>query len=429
MAVNSKTYCSGPYSEIRIDSAGYFNYCHAASNKDIPVEDHISKFTIDEYFTNSNTIKKVKGIIETGGKVTKCSNCYDAEKQNLVSFRQRRNLQQGIFTGNDFEQSLDESPIWQKRADKLKPKFYHISFSNICNMACLMCNANHSSLLATNLKKANLIDSSVPILRNWAEGPAWEQLCDHLLSNDEIVCIHIMGGEPLYNKKFKELLLTLDRNNHTDFHFTFVTNGSIYDPEIIPILLKFKSIAIEISLEGTTPANDYIRHNSNTAEILENIKKWCSHRSPTFDIVLRSVPQALSVLHYDTLLKFAQDENLIIDSNILHNPSYLRANILPENLKQIVRDKLSKFIYNDASLSSIHDINSRDNSRVVDAIKNNALLVLAQVDEPCNDLELNRKQFINYCSKYDQVRNYHIKDYIPELVDFVNDYNYEPSNN
>jgi MoaA/NifB/PqqE/SkfB family radical SAM enzyme len=428
MAVNSNTYCSSPYSEIRINSDGSFNYCHAAYGKNLPPEDHISKVTVDEYFNNSITVNQVKQTIEGGSAVSRCSECYDTEKLNLVSFRQRRNLQHGVFTGADFHQSLEESPVWQNRAIKLKPKLYHISFSNICNMACLMCNADHSSLLATTLKQAKLIDVTTPTLRDWTQGPAWQQLCDHLLGNDEIVCLHIMGGEPFFSKRFKELLKLLDQHNHTDFHFTVVTNGSVYDEELIPILLKFKSVAIEISIEGVTNANDYIRHNSNTNEILANIKKWCSHRSSTFDVVLRSIPQALSVLHYDELLTFALSENLIIDSNALHNPSYLKANILPQHLKQIVKDKLSKFIADDISFS-IHDINARDNSRVNAAIRNNASRVLAQLDEPCDDVELARTQFANYCSKYDGARNYHIKDYIPELLDFMNMCKYEPSTN
>jgi len=428
MAVNINTYCSSPYSEIRINSDGSFNYCHAAYGKNLPLEDHISKITVDEYFTNSNTVTQVKQTIENGGKVSRCSECYDTEKLNLVSFRQRRNLQHGIFTGLDFQQSLEESTVWQTRAAKLKPKLYHISFSNICNMACLMCNADHSSLLATTLKQAKLIDVTTPTLRDWTQGPAWQQLCDHLLSNDEIVCLHIMGGEPFFSKRFKELLKLLDQHNHTDFHFTVVTNGSVYDEELIPILLKFKSVAIEISIEGITAANDYIRHNSNTAEILANIKKWCSLRSSTFDVVLRTIPQALSVLHYDELLQFAQDENLIIDSNALHNPAYLKVNVLPDDLKQIVKDKLGKFIKDEVKFS-IHDVNTRDNSRVSAAIRNNALRVLAQLDEYCDNTELARTQFANYCKQYDGVRNYHIKDYIPELADFMKEYKYESGTN
>ena len=424
--LNSKTFCAGPYTEVRINSNGSLNFCHAALGNNIPVVDNIKFSSLDEYFYRSKTVIQIKNQIESGHYVDQCHRCYRADDLGLVSFRQRRNIQYGIFPGLDFDQSVDESIIQQYfHTQTQKPKFYHVSFSNLCNMACMMCNPRDSSLLTATLGKATIIPLQQEILQDWTQGPAWTQFCEHLLNNDEIVCLHVMGGEPLYHKRFRELLTLLQDKKHTNFHLTFVTNGSIYDSSIISLLANFKSVVIEISIDGIGNVNNYIRHTSNSEQIVNNIKSWCKHITKNFDIVLRSVPQVLSAINYDQLLEFADNNNLIIDSNDLINPNFMHLNILPNNLKQQVKDKISNKVLHTDCADTVRDINVRDNSDVLHSLQKNAKLVIAQLDSKCQDIENKRLEFVDYCVKFDRYRGFNIRDYIPELLDFMNEYGYE----
>jgi sulfatase maturation enzyme AslB (radical SAM superfamily) len=234
-----------------------------------------------------------------------------------------------------------------------------------------------------------------------------------------------MGGEPLYHKRFRELLTLLQDKKHTNFHLTFVTNGSIYDSSIISLLANFKSVVIEISIDGIGNVNNYIRHTSNSEQIVNNIKSWCKHITKNFDIVLRSVPQVLSAINYDQLLEFADNNNLIIDSNDLINPNFMHLNILPNNLKQQVKDKISNKVLHTDCADTVRNINVRDNSNVLHNLQKNAELVIMQLDSKCQDIENKRLEFVDYCVKFDRYRGFNIRDYIPELLDFMNEYGYE----
>lgn len=424
--VNSETFCVGPYVELKISSNGSLNFCHAASTDNIPLDDNIVTMSPEKYFNSSRTIEHVRSQIEQGSSLDQCHRCYKNDKNNIVSFRVRRNLQYQIFPDRDFKQSFEERQFQKiMSSNNLKPRFYHVSFSNLCNMACMMCNPSNSSLLASTFKSIKILPQDREIYTDWTQGPAWNIFLDHLLNNDQIYCLHIMGGEPLYHKRFKQLLKFLNENNHTNFHFTFVTNGSVYDPELVDLLSNFLSVSVEISLEGVGLENDYIRQAGNTQEVVGNIVQWSQKRSDRFDVVLRTVPQALSACNYHNLLQFALDNNLIVDSNVLENPDFLKLNILPKDLRDHIKQQLSdKFLKNE-SVETVHDINLRNRDRIYQTVQNNARTVIKLLDEYSADIELKRQEFVDYCVKFDRHRKTNIKTHVPDLLSFMNTYDYE----
>jgi hypothetical protein len=71
------------------------------------------------------------------------------------------------------------------------------------------------------------------------------------------------------------------------------------------------------------------------------------------------------------------------------------------------------------------DINVRNNSQISKQLQFNASAVIAELDAPCQDTEIKRIQLVEYCAKFDRARNADIRKSIPELTDFMNQYNYE----
>jgi MoaA/NifB/PqqE/SkfB family radical SAM enzyme len=341
-----------------------------------------------------------------------------------IGFRQRRNQQAAIFPGADFDQSLKESTIYKEISKpRQHPRFYHVSFSNVCNMACVMCDASNSTMLATDWAKAGII-SSVPVRQDWTNGPAWDGFLTHLLNNPEIMCLHVMGGEPMYHKKFKELIHFLVDNNHTNFHFTVVTNGSIYDAELVEMLTKFKSVQIEISIESFDSSNDYIRWPSDTNNIRQNILKYLQHRTDTVDIVLRTVPQLLSLMHYDNVLSFALDNDVVIDSNILYRPDYFQPALLPVDIKNIIRQRIQPYAELDTEHDAVKNINIRNRGRLKQAIAANANLVLGLLNRSVDNIPEKRQALVDYLQRMDRVRKIDVRDYVPELHKFLTEQGY-----
>ena len=226
-----------------------------------------------------------------------------------------------------------------------------------------------------------------------------------------------MGGEPLYHKRFYQFINWCIDNDKTDFHLTFVTNGTIYKEELFDKLKYFKSVQIEISIENMHETNDYVRMGSDYRTIQENILKFVSKGIP---IVLRTVPQALSIMHYDTILDFALENKLVFDSNVLDNPQYLKCFVLPNDLKNEIANKIrSKYMH---ILSSDEKIDPSA-VRSVNGIKNQieSLLVRLEESEPDN-IEYLRQEFVRHNIDLDKVSELKFTEMYPELLNFYAKY-------
>jgi len=416
--INPKSFCIGPWSEIRIDADGSMNFCHAASSNMIPPEDNISKMGILEYFEGSPSVQSARSALSKGSEVDRCYRCYQDEQGGLISNRERRNLQAAIFPGHDLVPSAHEA--WPRILTWAKPRFYHVSLSNLCNMACLMCDAKLSSLLAATQRSAGVISNETPILRDWTQDETvWKNFVQHLLENDQIACLHFMGGEPMYHKRFWQVLDTLIDNNHCDFALTFVTNGTRYDGEIVTKLKKFRSVAVEISIESLDSSNDYIRYPSHYRDIAQNIEHYLGHRCKEFDVVLRSVPQLLSASRYDRLLEFALDHRVMIDSNVLYSPDFMALNMLPESIKQEVVNRLDKFVTHQTR--PVEDLNIRNITDIQRSLSIHAKRIIDQINFPCTDADHKWQSLVAYCKKMDRVRNLDVTEMVPDLAEhFIN---------
>jgi sulfatase maturation enzyme AslB (radical SAM superfamily) len=413
--INPDSFCVAPWSEIRINPDGGMNFCHAADSMFISHQDNIAKITVDQYFSDADAVISTRRDLKQGHLIDRCHRCYKNEKTGSISFRQRRNLQAAIFPGNDFLPSVSEA--WPRLAEWHQPRFYHISLSNLCNMACMMCSPQWSSLLTQTQHRAGVLEINTPVLRDWTQNDKiWNDFVQHLLGNKEIVCLHFMGGEPMYHKRFWQLLDLLIANDHCDFSLTFVTNGSIYNPDMIAKLKKFRSVAIEISIESLDSSNDYVRYPSHYRNIQENIKQYLDQRSQDLDVVLRSVPQLLSAANYDRLLEFARQNRVIIDSNVLHSPSFLALNVLPEQIRQDVIQRLSRFVQHKDT--SIKDLNIRDSTDLDRCISVHAQMVIDLINIPCPDREAQWSELVQYCRKMDKVRKMDVTQMIPDLADY-----------
>jgi len=421
--INPDSFCISAFTELRINGDGSFNFCHFAKGNGDKNE-RIDKMSIQQYFQARSTASEARLALDRGEFVARCQGCYDAEKQKIVSHRQRRNLQAAIFPGRDFLPSVTEYQS-RDRSTLHYPRFYHISFSNLCNLSCMMCTPACSTRLDQDWRKAGLIQTP-PVHHDWTTTKAWDEFCQHLLANPNIVCLHIMGGEPLYHKKFHDLIDFLITNNHTNFNLTFVTNGTIYPTDLIAKLKKFRSVAVEISIESVGTANQYIRYHSDTAQVMQNIKSFAAQQTKAFTVVLRTVPQALSVCDYADLLDFAMTNQLCVDSNVLTNPDFLKSNILPSKIKNSVMADLQRFRLSE-SVIKVNDINLRNTSRLKHNIALNAEFVIAQMTEPCSNLSVKQSQFIDFCQKLDQHRSLDLRDCVPALANFAEIRGYAPT--
>ena len=392
---NDNVTCISPWYELRIDPNGDLRCCHSIRQ----AQAEQTNLSFLDWFRHDN---KTRTNIINGVESIGCSACYYNEKNNLVSHRMQRNIQAAVYHGEHFKESLIQSPAF-KRMDSNKamyPAFMHVTLSNLCNLKCRMCFPGLSTQLTEAYKKINWLDKETPTLIDWTiDNNKWNEFLELVQHNNQLMALHFMGGEPLYHKRFYEFIDWCIDNNKTDLKY-------------------FESVQIEISIENLAITNNYIRMGSDYKIVQENILKFIDKE---MKVVLRTVPQALSISNYDTIIDFALEHNLGFDSNVLDNPQHLKCFVLPKQLKNEIVDKIrSKYIH---ILSSDSNGNETASFRSALGIKKHieSLIVRLEESEPENIEEL-RKKFVKHNIDLDSVSELKFTDIYPELLNFYAKY-------
>ena len=357
----SKVFCTVPWFEVHINADGTYHTCGAQpSPQRVPIapmfnsKHNVFSMRLEEWI-NSEYQKYVRVDKLAGISEPRCSMCYKEETTGSSSKRIRENLKSNIDDSN-FESTYQISPDishfdfsqqHQGSTDVAKPTSYHMSLGNECNYACRMCGPWASSQLAVEGLRNGTY--SGPAKQNWTEDKtAWNHVTDYICATDNLKFVHLIGGEPLLNPRFEQLIDKLIAAGKTDIYLGFTTNGSIVDTQLIEKLNVFRHVDIGISIECVGILNDYIRKGTRTKEVLNNIDFYLQYRKESHVyITVRPVPSALSVHTLDDLYRWCVDRQIDIMTNVLTTPEHLQIKNLPKNIKNRLLKKYQQWEFSD----------------------------------------------------------------------------------
>lgn len=359
-----------------------------------------------------------------------CTKCYHEEAVSATSRRHRSNQKSVLFVEN-FQQSFEQSPGYEKfirpHGDYLgMPIDLHIDLGNYCNLACKMCHANASSQIAAQHVKWGLIES-MPL--DWTQDTVvWERFLNEIISIPKLKNIHFMGGETLIQPKLEEFVDHLLANNRTDVCLSLVTNGTVFNYSLIQKLKKFSRLGLEVSIETLSETNRYTRQGTDTAVVIDNIRKYSQECNGTnITLTLRPAPSALTVRDYWQLIEFALQEKLLIKGNICTTPEFLDITVLPRSIRQKYKDNYVNLLnrYNLDISKVLADYNESDpkNYQLL-AIKHIDLILNLLDQQDCHNQSMLLTDLCNHLDRWDRVYNYNARDIYPELVNILDNYGY-----
>ena len=375
---------------------------------------------------NSDTAKDFRKRILGDQPLPECRNCYKQEQHGLESMRIRENYKVAIFTEQAFDQSFEQSE-WKKEFESNTNKLpidWHIDFGNECNLACKMCHPGASSKIANLYSQW---DIEYTKKSNWVnDEKSWRQFLSNIEMTTDLHRLHIMGGEPTVNKKFHSFIDWLISNSLTNFGFSFVTNGAKLDSELLAKLKNFREVDIEISVESTGPTNDYVRQGGNYIETWDTIERLTKHQTENFKIVLRSVPQLLTINTYHEYIIKASELNLSIQGIPCTWPEYLAVSVLPQDIRDSFKEN---YVNVKNSLSIDGPVNTiavgRDTSRLDQQLVRECDVMLSLLDSPSPDnVEQQRHTLIEWMMRWDKQFNFDARIFYPEYKHFFESYGY-----
>ena len=434
------TFCSSPWFHIRINPNGFYEPCRWSTINKSQSEYHISDTSMAD-FMNSSVMCTLRQELLNGDKPELCQACHYEGSHNKLNGRKRQLLKSAI-TESNFEKSLCATPHWNNFIYSLEnhgqtitqPVDLQIDLGNICNGACIMCIPKYSTKVYDDHKKLHKIEpilfKSPSKVTNWAEDDILvERLIQDIISLPALKYIHFLGGETLYIKSFYAICNRLiDCGVAKDITLGVTTNCSLYDERIEHIIKNFKQVHLGLSIETNTALNDYIRWPAKISTVMSNINKFLDLRKDTdLYVSLRITPNVFSIWHLDKLMEFMIEHQVVAEScNILYEPSCLRMELIPDNIRLIIADKVNTII-NKYGLTRSGEILNRRRDDLTDSVIATSIFEYKDfIDSyavPYN-IEEERINLIKYIKAYELIHHNCILDYLPEYEEFLRSYNY-----
>lgn len=432
----AKIFCSSPWFHLRVSYDGSFSKCrwmNVRSNLNIKTTRLID-------YVNSYEMKELRYNLLQGKESIDCRSCYYEDQFDKVSGRSKQLLKSGI-TANDFNNSFLSSPHltdFQFSHDncgltKKLPVDLQIDLGNLCNSACIMCGPIASSRLTNDYIKLSKISNlfAEPIRYNsWTEDQkVFNNFLEDLSKLEELKYIHLLGGETLYNQAFYDICNHLiSQGLSKNIIVGTTTNGTVYSDELEKIIINFKEFHLGISIESITSLNDYIRYPSKIEYIIFNLNKFASLKKnfPGLYITLRITPNVFTVYQLDRLLEYAIKNDFTVEScNILHKPEQLKIELLPEDLRNEVKEKLTTLIntynFKKHNILNIRNKEFNQQTNADSAIDYFNFVNNFTVPENVDKL---RFELVEFIKAFETIRQNKILDYIPEYEKFLRTYGY-----
>jgi MoaA/NifB/PqqE/SkfB family radical SAM enzyme len=435
MLPNKNVFCNTPWYEVHIYWDGSFGICCQEDHKLHSNDQHynIANMSMTEWF-NSEPVRKFRQKMHLDRMPSECLRCQLEEQNHGNSRRLSGNQKSIIFTRQAFEESFVQSPghahfkhsQQNQGHTNTRPVDIHIDLGNFCNLACKMCNPVASSTIASQHVRWGIEQDRKYLGTDWtADESVWNSFKQQLIEIPGLNNIHFMGGETLLTPKFENLVDWLIEHQRFDLCLSFVTNGTVFKPELIDKLTKFRRVGLEISIESITQHNGYVRQGTNTSQVLENIEKYRSYcNNDSITITLRSAPSLLTVGSYVELLNYAMLHGLIIKSNLCHDPDFLRIENLPTSVKTIYKEKISDFLEQFKNQNK-RDYNASNPWLFEEVAREQAAMCLSLLEKPQPDnVDQLLQKLVNHCRRWDQVYNLNARDSYPELAEVWDKYGY-----
>jgi len=296
-----------------------------------------------------------------------CVKCKIEDEQGVKSMRQ------------DFNEIYDD--VDTSKMAKMPPRYIEISFGNICNLACRMCNSNDS----TRWQGVDrYIHNETKIKRDtWPEWRLEIEAIDIDLS--EVDRLKFMGGEPLLHPNHEEFLDKLVAENTYSGRVTarYHTNGTQRpNDRVLEIWEQLGTVEIAFSLDGVDKMNDYIRPPSQWREIEETVQWFKDLNMPNVSLHVHSCYSMLNVLDIENLWNWVKDNGIRIwNRDIVRDPEYLFLGNAPLDYKQRTKAFLQSIPVDTRMLEVCcdhvqnpdHWINFKKINKTVDKYWNNSL--------------------------------------------------------
>jgi MoaA/NifB/PqqE/SkfB family radical SAM enzyme len=418
--INPPTFCMHPFTGLATREDGAICVCcrsHPIGN--------IENNTLEEIW-NSDNMKRIRYQVLNGYKPPECEPCFSLEAQGVESLRQRH------IAGKIPEARIK---LYPRAVESMNKDFtmpfeiptMELKLNNLCNLKCRMCHPMDSTSwtdwgeIKDFYKKENNIMYAIvedhdlenkPFLDKFQDNPEWWASLEKNLPYFRRV--EFAGGEPLMDPQHYRILDMLAPYGN-QIEIKYATNLSMLGKSnrtVWKYWPKFKSVAVNVSIDGIGSSYEYVRGNASWAELINNIKQI--QTIPNISRIVGAVTvQVSNVLILDKIIEyFLDDLGIVFHTHRVEYPKVLSAQVLPKPLRMLAVDRLIAIQekVKDFKLVKLHsELLSYTLGQIQDNI--NYLMARDQSDKWSDCIEFNRR--------LDITRNQSFFEVTPEFKDYA----------
>ena len=309
-----------------------------------------------EEIWNNNTMKRIRKQVLNGERPKECEPCFSLEDQGVESLRQRHIA--GVIPESRI--TLYPNALSTMREDYTMPfeiPTMEIKLNNLCNLKCRMCHPMDSTswndwkeVEEFYVKENNFMVKAIqdlnltkkPYLDKFDDNPNWWASFEKLLPYFRRV--EFAGGEPLMDPQHYRILDMLAPYGH-QIEIKYATNGTTLGIKggrgVHEYWPKFRSVAVNVSIDGIGDVYNYIRGNGNWNDVVQNVQEI--QKIPNISRVVGAVAvQVSNVLILDKMIEyFLDDLGIVFYTNIVKYPNVLSIQVLPNELKSLAMKRLN----------------------------------------------------------------------------------------
>jgi sulfatase maturation enzyme AslB (radical SAM superfamily) len=360
-----------------------------------------------------------------GNTPAMCNDCQVMEQHSKPSGRQRQLLKIGVqdkyfeksLAGSPFRSAFDYSNTNQGHTTGTVVD-WQIDLGNYCNGACVFCNPESSSNLATEFKRIGLIDQVPPAA--WCDNPELlDRFIADLTQSPNLQYLHFLGGETVITPGFKKILSALvDSGLAKNISIGFTTNLTVWSDSVVELLTQFQQVNLGMSIETLTAVNDYVRYPGKQTRTRELLDRWTAlgHKQGWL-IQIRITPTCLTVHELTTVYDYAWQHGTVVEScNFIDNPAFFRISVLPKHQRDHAAETLRSWIDAHPVADSDQIVNTRDPNRSHEQIVQDATSYLNYL-ESAPDESSRLPDLVAYLKRLEASRGNSILTYLPQYED------------
>ena len=390
------TFCVLPFTHLSTRPDGAITPCCRSRD----TLGSIRNMTFEEAW-NSERQQQLRTDLLSGVRNKHCFQCWDMEDQGSMSMRQSMNKTRSHMIPETCEPIMPfEVPVLE------------LKMSNLCNFRCRTCKP----------------DLSTTWLKDWAEVKhEYESLDLHNdtkrqtnFDNDQFVedilklaptieIVEFAGGEPLMDPLHYKVLHALEpfASNITVKYSTNLSKVKFGKFDTIASWAKFRKVDLSLSIDGHPELNNYIRTESDTDVLAENLKLVRAELGDKYDGRAALCYSAWNVFGLPESYEYFEHVlDTPVHGNIAWDPIFINPQVLPQELKKQATNKYKKY------LNTIEPKGER-NKRIHRFINQNMNFLNAK------DLSRYFEQFLRFSQTLDRTRSTSIVNIVPEFESYV----------